>query len=167
MWIEQTITRLGLPVVHLWRLGEIWYFTWRWNSLIKSWIYLFLKERYTYTNFQTQHRVVKREFSLYRYNYGNRSFCYSKKNINLIYYYIILDMWLVFGIYDFILFLRNGYWLTKIYSTSGCFGYCFVILILSTLLVTCRHVTNSVIFLRLFNSNKEVQHEFGRLAQRI
>ena len=57
---------------------------------------------------------------------------------------------MLFDIYNCIVFLRNGYWLTKSYSTGGSFGYCFVILILSTLLVICRHVTNSVICFEAF-----------------
>ena len=76
-------------------------------------------------------------------------------------------MWLLFVIYACILFLHFGYWLTKIYSTGGSFGYCFVILILSTLFVICEHAINSVILLEAFKSNDEVHHEFRRLAQQI
>ena len=59
-------------------------------------------------------------------------------------------MWLLFGIYGCILFLHIVFWLTKMYSTGGSFGYCFVILILPTLLVICEHATNSVILLEAF-----------------
>ena len=59
-------------------------------------------------------------------------------------------MWLLFDIYGCILFLHIGYWLTKIYSTGGSFGYCFVILILPTLLVNYEHPTNSEMLLEAF-----------------
>ena len=55
-----------------------------------------------------------------------------------------------------------------IYSAGGSFGYCFVILIFSILLITSEHVTKSAILLEVFlNRMTKFSMNFIPLVQEI